>query len=255
VTTPSIVKLSIFYDLSTGAARTDPVNRSLRQKLEAIHGVNIVSSLRSARLGNRLPADLVVEFNIKDIKQTLNILREQLGYISSRLEIEAYGKKLKVESSNQDELINAVEAIQNFLEELAISHSSINSYLNPKKLLIKAALIGVEVSLLGIIIQSLSSLDGSAVLLYILGLLMLLGILLFMTPQLFKMKGLLVIAVINFLIVVMIPTLRVIRPSSTPVGLEILILIVILGGALFVLVSSFSLLIYRYIAEYIFPVY
>jgi len=253
VTTPSIVKLSIFYDFPTGSTRTDPVSGSLRQKLEAIHGVNIVSPLRSALSGNRLPADLVVEFNIKDIKQILNILRQQLGHISSRLEIEAYGKKLKVESSNQDELINAVEAIQNFLEELAISHSPINSYRNPKKLLIKAALIGVEVSLLGIIIQSLSSLGDSAVLIYILGLLMLLGILLFVTPQLFKMKGLLVIVVINFLIVAMFPTLRMIGSSSTPVGLEILILIAISGGAIFVLVSSFSLLIYRYIAEYIFP--
>jgi hypothetical protein len=117
------------------------------------------------------------------------------------------------------------------------------------RLLVKSAVIGMDVALLTIVMQSLFRGGWMA----LLGFIILFEILIVFAPQRLQLKWLVVGTIAGFCLIAMIPVLREVEVFRVPLDLPILFLMVISGGVLSVLATSFSWLIYRYITEYIFP--
>jgi hypothetical protein len=119
----------------------------------------------------------------------------------------------------------------------------------PEHVLIQAALVGMNVALLAILLQSLFKWGWVAVL----GALILLGLIVVFVPQLIQLRRIAGVTVGSFLLIALIPALRNIEILSVPLDLTLLVLIVILGGILLVFITSFALLIYQYVVDYLFP--
>ncbi|HEY9740463.1 MAG TPA: hypothetical protein V6C90_08220 [Coleofasciculaceae cyanobacterium] len=58
---------------------------------------------------------LTAEVNAKNIKALFGFLGERLGNKPIELEVEAYGKKLKIKASSQQELQAVMQAAQDFI--------------------------------------------------------------------------------------------------------------------------------------------
>ena len=119
----SNIKLTIgFKDSDLDEEQLDEVTQNLLHQMRELDEVEQVERVQDPNppQGNKsfsaaLVGILTAEVNGKNIKAALGFLGERLTGKQIELEVEANGKKLKVKASSRQELLDAIQAAEQFV--------------------------------------------------------------------------------------------------------------------------------------------
>lgn len=246
-----MVKLTIYFDETdlepphlAFSERGEQID-ALKSQLEndGVKAVPLLSSVEDKLGGAGKPIGLSVEASAKKISQILNLLANCLSNQPVELKLETQQQKLRFKSSSRDELETIKQVIEKSLEPVKAKNRATSL-----TILGKAILLGAELGMLGIVIQSLSQGNWLKSTLYsLIGL----GAFAVFMPEILRWKNLLAATGSTFLIVWLTPSLRIM--ATAPLTLWLVMLIAVAAGALFALTASAALLIYKYISDYLAP--
>lgn len=119
----SNIKLTIgFQDSDLDEEQLDEVTQNLLHQMRELDEVEQVERVQDPNppqgnksFGAALVGILTAEVNGKNIKAVLGFLSERLSGKQIQLEVEANGKKLKVKASSRQELLDAIQAAEQFV--------------------------------------------------------------------------------------------------------------------------------------------
>lgn len=246
-----MVKLTICFDEPdsepphlTFSERGEQID-ALKSQLEndGVKVVPILSSVEDKIGGAGIPVGLSIEASAKKISQISSLLANRLGNQPIELKLETQQQKLRFRSSSPDEF----EAIKQVVKKSLKSVEAKNG-ITSLNVLGKAILLGAEIGMLGIVIQSLSKGNWLKTTSYVL---IGLGAFAVFMPEILRWKNLLTVTGLTFLMIWLTPSLR--SMATDPLTLWIVMLIAVAAGALFALTASAALLIYKYVSDYLAP--
>lgn len=119
----SKVKLTIaLKDSDLNEEELDEVTQNILHQMRELDEVERVERVQDPNppqgnksFGAALVGILTAEVNGKNIKAALGFLSERLSGKQIELEVEANGKKLKVKASSRQELLDAIQAAEQFI--------------------------------------------------------------------------------------------------------------------------------------------